>query len=222
MAHAPVTPAADPFGHFTPRLSQLARQGQVRRYRRGTLLIREGEPGGSLYFVLSGMLRAYTAREDGQEFTFGFYGVGETLGELSLDGGVRSAHVTVETPAECSHVDAATLRRCIAQDPALAFELLAVVARRARLISTRARDLALTDAYGRLVVVLRTGSVPQPDGTACMAYPLTQEKLARQIGCSRTMVTRLLGDLVKGQYLRQEQREQGRVWVTLRPLPARW
>jgi len=50
-----------------------------------------------------------------------------------------------------------------------------------------------------------------------MRSTLTQEQLAQQVGCSRTMITRLLGDLVKGGYLRQDERR----WRILRPLPPK-
>jgi CRP/FNR family cyclic AMP-dependent transcriptional regulator len=199
-------------------LRAVAERGVSRRYRRGTILIEEGEPGGSLYFIESGVLRAYSAGSDGQEFTFGYYGPGEYMGELSLDGGPRSASVIVEEAADCRIVTRQTLEQGIASDPALAFELLAKVIQRARDLSARARGLALDGAYGRLAVLLQQGSVPQPDGTRWMPKALTQEQLARQLGCSRPMVTRLLGDLVKGGYLRHDERR----WRLLRPLPPKW
>ena len=216
----PSSPLAqeDDLQRFAPGLRALAASGVVKRYKRGTLLIEEGEPGGSLYFVTRGLLRAYTARADGQEFTFGFYGAGETLGELSLDGGPRSASVMVEEAVVCFNVARPRLEQAIAEQPSLAFDLLALVIRRARALSSRASDLALNDVYGRLVMLLRAGSAPQPDGSQCMDYPVTQAQLAQQIGCSRTMVTKLLGDLVKGGYLQQ----QGRLWSIQRPLPAKW
>ena len=208
----PLEPGLD---SLPPALRRVAERGQLRRCKKGTVLIEEGEPGGTLFFVQTGLLRAYTAHTDGQEFTFGFYGPGEVLGEMSLDGGPRSACVTVEEAALCRWVTRQTLEQCIAEEPALAFELLALVIRRARALSDRARDMALHDAYGRLVLLLRAGSKAQPDGTQRMVFELTQTQLAQQIGCSRTMVTKLLGDLVKGGYLALNQRH----WVTCRPLP---
>ena len=203
---------------WPPALQRMAQRGQIGRRKRGSILIEEGEPGGSLYFVVEGLLRAFTARPDGQEFTFGFCGAGEILGEVSLDGGNRSANVTVEEAVVYRWVTRPLIEQCIAEEPALAFELLGLVTRRARHLSVRARDLALNDAYGRLVLLLRAGSRPHDAGSLCMAYPLTQEQLAQQIGCGRPMVSKLLGDLVKGGYLRNENR----LWVTCKPLPARW
>ena len=211
-------PQPDGLSLLRPSLRQLAERGVERRYRRGTILIHEGEPGGSLYFIVRGLVRAYTASSDGHEFTFGFYGPGEYMGELSLDGGARSASVIVEQNALCRIVTRQTIERAIVSDPGVAFEILAKVIRRARDLSIRARDLALNNAYGRLAQLLRTEARPQPDGTAWMPRVLTQEQMAQQIGCSRPMVTRLLGDLVKGSYLRRDQKR----WRILRPLPPEW
>ena len=216
-APAPVLPD-DGLGRLSPALRTVAERGVERRYRRGTLLIQEGEPGGTLYFIVRGRLRAFTARDDGQEFTFGFYGPGETMGELSLDGGPRSASVIVEETAVCRIVTRQTLESCIAQNPSLAFELLSMVIARARGLSNRARDLALGDAYSRLAQLLRDTAVPQPDGTRWMPAPVTQEQLAGQVGCSRTMITKLLGDLAKGGYVGVDQRRLR----LLKPLPSGW
>ena len=210
--------ADDGLARLSPAMRAVAERGMQRRYRRGTLLIQEGEPGGTLYFIERGRLRAFSARSDGQEFTFGFFGPGEYLGELSLDGGPRSASVIVEAPTVCRIVTRQTLETCIAQTPSLAFELLAKVIGRARDLSSRARDLALGDAYSRLAQLLRDAAVAQGDGTHWLPVPLTQVQLAAQVGCSRTMITKLLGDLVKGGYIRVDQRRLR----LLKPLPGRW
>jgi CRP/FNR family cyclic AMP-dependent transcriptional regulator len=218
MSPAPLCTEEDGLARLSPAMRGVAERGVERRYRRGTILIQEGEPGGTLYFIVRGRLRAYTARADGQEFTFGSYGPGEYLGELSLDGGPRSANVIVEQTAVCRIVARQTLEQCIAAQPQLAFELLGKVIHLARRLSVRARDLALNDAYGRLVQLLRDNAQPQTDGTHWMPAVLTQAELAQQIGCSRSMVTKLLGDLVKGGWLRQDQKR----WRLLRPLPPKW
>lgn len=204
---------------WPPVLAALAAVGTERRYRRGLLLIQEGEPGGSLYFVCGGRLRAYRAADDGQEFTYGHVGPGEVLGELSLDGAPRSANVVVEEEALCRVVDAATLRKRIAADPELAFELLCRVIRRARLLSERVSGLKLHDSYGRFVQLLMQETEAQPDGTRLTHLPWTQAQIAERLDCVRTMVTRLVGDLRDGGYLRKEA--DGR-WRVLRALPPRW
>ena len=211
-------PEQDGLSLLPAPLRRVAESGVERRYRKGTILIEEGEPGGLMYFIIKGRLRAYSAGKDGHEFTYGYYGPGEYMGELSLDGGPRSASVIVEEGAVCRIVSRQQLELCIAADPTITFELMSKVIRLARVLSNRARDLALNDAYGRLVQLLREGSDAQPDGTQLMRNALTQEQLAQQVGCSRTMVTKLLGELVKGGWLRLEDRH----WRTLKALPPKF
>ena len=81
------------------KVEALAAQGVHRHYRRGALLIQEGDVGDTLYIVLKGRLRAYVADATGKELTLGVYGPLEYVGEMSLDGGPRSASViTLEVP----------------------------------------------------------------------------------------------------------------------------
>jgi CRP/FNR family transcriptional regulator, cyclic AMP receptor protein len=201
-----------------PPLRRLATLGVERRYRRGTLVIHEGDPGGSLMFIVSGQLRVFTARADGQEFTFGFCGPGDYLGELSLDGGPRTASAIVERETVLSIVTREQVHASIDSDPQLAWVLLEEVIRRARALSTRARDLALDDVYGRLTKLLQGSAQPESDGTQRTVSPLTQAQIAQQIGCSRTMVTKLIGDLTRGGYLVAE----GGHWRLLKALPPKW
>jgi len=201
-----------------PLLQGLAAQGQRRRYRKGTLLIQEGDHGDTLFIIVSGRLRAFSSSDSGREITYGVYGPGEYMGEMSLDGGPRSASVeTIET-SECIVVGRDTLRRYITEQPDFAFELLAKVIRRARVATLNARQLALNDTYGRLTATLQALSDPQPDGSRIARERLTHRDLAGRIGCSREMVSRLLKDLERGDYVDQVD---GLLRMK-RALPARW
>src|ERR1051325_5419858 len=113
-------------------LRALVRRGIERRYPKGTLLIHEGDQGSSLFIILSGRLRAYGTNGAGREFTYGVYGRGEYLGEMSLDGGPRSASVVTLEASVCVMVTRDTLLAHIAEHPDFALELLAKVIRRAR------------------------------------------------------------------------------------------
>ena len=199
-------------------LSELADCGEVRRYRKGTLLIQEGDQGDTIFIILSGKLRAFSAGDNDREITYGVYGAGEYLGELSLDGGPRSASVITLEASSCSVVGRRTLERFIAGRPDFAFELLAKVIRRARSATHSARQLALNDVYGRLRVLLQGVPQPQPDGAQRVVDRLTHQEMANRLGCSREMVSRLMKDLERGGYL-QVQDDQ---FVLVKPLPQRW
>jgi CRP/FNR family cyclic AMP-dependent transcriptional regulator len=199
-------------------VSALAARGVVRRYRKGTVLIEEGDVGDTLYIVLSGRVRVFSGGESGREVTHGTYGRGEYVGEMSLDGGPRSATVVTTEASTCAVVTRAILQRYIGDNPSFAFELLSKVIRRARAATLSTKQLALNDVYGRLVALFNELSVPQPDGSRLVAERLTHQDAANRLGCSREMVSRLMKDLERGGYVAQRQ---GRISVLGR-LPARW
>jgi CRP/FNR family cyclic AMP-dependent transcriptional regulator len=210
---------ADPLAALEPLLAALARRGVVRRYRKGTVLIEEGDRGDTLYVVLAGQLRAYSANAAGKEITYGLYGPGEYLGEMSLDGGPRSASVITTADSVCAVVGRVELERFIAEQPGFAFELLAKVIRRARAATLTARQLALNDVYGRLRdCLLQLAGPPDADGRCALREPVTHLDLARRLGCSREMVSRLMKDLELGGYIGAARRRL----ALLKRLPDRW
>ena len=71
----------------------LAARGDVRRYRKGSILIQEGDTGDTMYILLDGRVKVYCTEEGGREIMFGLFGAGEYFGEMALDGGPRSASV---------------------------------------------------------------------------------------------------------------------------------
>jgi CRP/FNR family cyclic AMP-dependent transcriptional regulator len=219
--HRPAKPPqpADLQAALPDSLRPLAQRGEARRYRQGTLLIQEGDSGDTLYIVLSGRLRAFSAADNGREITYGVYGPGEYLGEMSLDGGPRSASVETVEASVCVVITRPTLTQHLAEHPEFAYELLAKVIRRARAATLSARQLALNDVYGRLKAVLDAlAGPPDADGTRLIGERLTHQALANRLGCSREMVSRLVKDLERGDYLDGN----ASCLRLLRALPSRW
>lgn len=212
MSHRPDLP-------FPPGdLGELARRGVVRRYARGSILIHEGDVGDSLFVVLQGEVRAYIQADDGREFTLGLYGAGDYIGEMSLDGGERSASVATTQASLCSVVTRAVLTEFLRDRPDFAFDLLARVIRRARRATESLRNLALMDVYGRIARLLEEQARRDgPEGPAWVER-LSQQEIANQVGCSRAMVSRIFKDLGAGGFV-SVQKER---IVLLRRLPAGW
>ena len=209
---------SDPFTVLTGSLLLLAQHGELKRFRKGHRIIEEGESGDTLFIILAGKVRVFGSDEREREITYGNYGVGEYLGEISLDGGPRSASVEALEPCLCAVVTRQTLLAHIAEHPEFAFDLIAQVIRRVRAATTSAKQLALNDVYGRLVLTLNEMAATQPDGTRRIAERLTHQDIANRLGCSREMVSRLVKDLEAGGYLVVERG----IYTLLQPLPAGW
>ena len=142
-------------------LRALAARGTPRSYRKGTLIIEEGTQGDTLYLLLAGRVKAFSSDARGREVVYGVYGAGDYFGEMSLDGGPRSASVMAENACTCAVLTRQTLREHIKAEPEFAFELIERVIRRARLATQSARSMALLDVYGRVVQLLESLAVEQ-------------------------------------------------------------
>ena len=199
-------------------LRELASQGDVRRYRKSSILIQEGDVGDTMFIILGGQVKTYSVDANDKEITFGVFGPGEYFGEMALDGGPRSANVVTLQATTCAVVSRARLLAFIAMRPEFALELLAKVIRRLRLTTTNARNLAFIDVYGRLTQCLHELAKPQSDGTQRIEERITHQEIASRAGCSREMVSRILKDLENGGYLRVDQRRI----VLVKKLPLRW
>ena len=208
----------DRFEALTPSLRALAERGVVKHFRKGQRLIDEGDSGDTLYIVTKGRLRVFGSSDTGREITYGTYGAGEYIGEMSLDGGPRSASVEALEAVECVQVTRQTLLLHIAEHPEFALELIAKVIRSARAATVSTKRLALNDVYGRLVLLLDSLATAQPDGTRLIAERLTHQEIANRLGCSREMVSRLMKDLEGGGYLSTSAGHM----TLMRALPTRW
>jgi CRP/FNR family cyclic AMP-dependent transcriptional regulator len=198
-------------------LRELAARGQVRSFPKNAIIINEGEPGDSLYVVLSGRAKVYVADEEGREMILDTRGPGDLLGEMTLDGGPRSASVMCLEPASFAVVTRAALREAIAADPDFALRLISTLIARARLATDLVKNLALLDVYGRVARLLLQLAVDK-DGKQVVAERLTQQDIADRVGASRDMINRIFKELTTGGYLRIENRQI----VILRRPPARW
>jgi CRP/FNR family cyclic AMP-dependent transcriptional regulator len=196
-----------------PSLRQLAVRGMARNYRKGVVLFEEGSVGDNLYLILSGSLRAFSSDTRGREITYGVYGPGEYVGEMSLDGGPRSASVITEVGSRLVMVTRASLLTHISEHPEFAFELLTKVIRRARAATLSTKQLALNDVYGRLKNLVDDSTV---EGRH---LELTHQAMAQRLGCSREMISKLVKDLELGGYL---NRVAAGKYQRLKALPARW
>ena len=163
-------------------------------------------------------MRIFCSDGSGKEITLAVYGPGEYVGEMSLDGGLRSASVTTETITVCSIVSNMTLRAYIAEHPQFALDLIRRLIRRTRLATASARSLALFDSYGRIKQLFDNLAEARADGKRLVSERLTHMAIAQRIGCTRELVSRLLKELETSGFILTENRH----YVLLQELPVKW
>lgn len=198
-------------------LREIAARGNVKQYPAHAVIINEGDAADSLFIVLAGRVKVYAGNDAGKEVILGMLGPGDYVGEMALDGGVRSASVMTMEPTRCAVVTGASLRDFLAAHPDFALHLIRDLIRRVRRLTGSVKNLALEDVYHRVVALLQELSEPQ-GGQRVVAQKLTQQDIAEHVGSSREMVSRIFKELVAGGYLRVDA---GRITVLKTP-PAAW
>jgi CRP/FNR family transcriptional regulator, cyclic AMP receptor protein len=203
---------------LNPNLRSLALRGTIRNYRKNSVIINEGEVGESLFVLLQGRVKVYSTDADGREITYNVVEQGDYFAEMWLDGGPRSASVMTLEPSVCAVVGRAALKEHLAAEPDFALELVSQVIRRARAATETARNMALLDVYGRVVITLEGQKGAAAPGAPVTLTQITHQNIANRVGASREMVSRLLKDLEKGGYI-----ELGVKRIILKKkLPAKW
>jgi len=187
-------------------------------FRKNTLLMSEGEPGQSMYVILSGAVKVFVADEDGAELTLFLEGPGSYIGEISLlDDSPRSASVTTIEKTEVLAISKDVFLDSIASHPEISFQIVRSMTRRLRWATDMVRSLALKNVYQRLALKL-IELTEDEDGALVIPRKLSHQELANMIGSSREMVGKVLAELTKGGYI--ELKNQ-RICL-LRTLPHDW
>ncbi|MBL8376745.1 MAG: Crp/Fnr family transcriptional regulator [Burkholderiales bacterium] len=175
--------------------ARLAARGRRQTYRKGAILINEGEISDGVYIILSGSVNVYSMDEEARDIIFATLGAGDYFGEMSLDGGPRSASVITLERTECAVLSKAQVVQYMTENPHFAQELLLTVIRRAREATRIARALALQDVTSRLRDFLEREATVSPDGSRALPGRMTQQDIAARIGCGREMVSRAMAEL---------------------------
>lgn len=198
-------------------LRQIASRGGIRNFAANTVLVTEEDRSDAVFIILSGRVKAYGSAEDGREVVYGTQGAGEYFGEMTLDGGPRSASVMTLEPTSCAVVPGADVREFLSQNPDFALHVIKKLIRLARASTEHVKSLALDDVYGRVTKLLRS-LAREEDGVLMVPDKLTQQDIAERVGSSREMVSRVFKPLSEGGYV---EVRGGRI-ALLKKLPARW
>ena len=114
-------------------LRKLARQATLAEYSRGDVVIATGDPGDSLYVILSGsaMARGKPAARTLR--------TGDYFGELGLlDGVARSATVVATDELHVMKLPRRSLLRAVERDPSISLRMLSTLGSQIRQLETQA------------------------------------------------------------------------------------
>src|SRR6185312_9896726 len=100
-----------------------------RRYERGDIIILEGDRGGALHFVRSGLVKVFKSSPEGKEQVLRLIEAGHTFNDVpALDGGPNPASVAALEPSIVYATGGTELRRLIVERPGVALATVQALA----------------------------------------------------------------------------------------------
>jgi CRP-like cAMP-binding protein len=191
-------------------LDVIAARATSRKYARGDAIMHQGEPGDSLYIILSGVARVTLLAANGREITLDFVEAGAVVGEMAvLDGADRSASVVAIEPVTALRLDRRDIREIAAARPEFAWQLLGQMARRLRQANATIESDRAFGSGPRLARCLMR-LLGAGDDPARLRHDLNQTDLAHFAGMSREQINRQLSVWDESGLI---AREHGRVRI---------
>jgi CRP/FNR family cyclic AMP-dependent transcriptional regulator len=188
------------------QLAQVLTAVQHRSYPRGAFILRAGEETDALYIILSGRVKVLIPDEEGHEVILSMMGAHEFFGEMGLlDDQTRSASVETLEASEMLRLSKAGFTNILKDNFELAMLIIRNLVRRLRDADRKIESLALIDVYGRVARLL-IEMAQNVEGKWIVEHAPPKQEIARMIGASREMVSRVVKDLHRKGLIRAEKR----------------
>lgn len=168
-------------------------------------IIRSGDTGDNLYFIVDGSVTICAEDTNGQhELVLAYLNKNDFIGEIGVFKGAEIRKVSVKTrePCHLAQISYDRFRQLLKKEllphaPELLFMLGEQLATRLLLTSRNLCDLAFMDVEGRIARTLldlckQPDAMTHPDG---MQLHISRQEISRIVGCSREMAGRVLKEL---------------------------
>ena len=183
------------------QLQLLTRVVGRKSHPRNSTIIAAGDPTDALYIVISGRLKVMMSDDEGREVILAILVQGEFFGEMGLiDEAPRSATVIAIEPCELLTISKVDFKKCLQENFDIAHGVMKGLVKRLREADKKIGSLALMDVYGRVARLLMEMS-ETIDGQRVVTKKLPKQDIAKMIGASREMVSRVMKDLQTGGYI---------------------
>ena len=167
-----------------------------RRFKRGEALVEQGQKSNALFILLTGRARVVTSDSRGREVILATLAQGDYLGEMSIiDNEPHSATVRAEVATDVLMLGRAEFARCLTENASMSLVVMRGLVKRLRHADRKIESLALLDVYGRVAHALMDFAAADAKGQLLIKDKISRQDLAKMVGASREMVSRVMKDL---------------------------
>ena len=182
------------------------------RFKRGESIVEQGKKSNALSIILTGRARVMTTDSRGREVILATMQPGDYIGEMSLiDNEPHSATVRAEIQIDVLVLGRLEFAKCLSENSSMAYAVMKGLVQRLRHADSKIESLALMDVYGRVAKALLEFSHPDAQGNAVIRDKVSRQDLAKMVGASREMVSRVMKDLEERGFI--ETRADGSMLV---------
>ena len=157
-------------------------------------LFHKGDPGGEIYIVVSGKLKALTTSVEGDDVVFSILGPGEVFGEVALLGATpRTATLSAIEDCQLLAIDRRDFMSFLRTNPEVSVKLLNVIAMRLKRVSELVEDTLFLNLPLRLAKKLCSLSRAYGEEVAegiRIDLRLSQEEWGDLVGTTRESVNK--------------------------------
>ena len=183
-----------------------------RRFRRGEMIVEQNKKSNALFILLTGRSRVVTTDARGREVILATLNPGDHFGEMSLiDNEPHSASVRAEVQTDVLMLGRAEFARCLPENTSMAYAVMKGLVQRLRHADRKIESLALMDVYGRVAHCLLEAATLNADGEHIIKEKVSRQDMAKMVGASREMVSRVMKDLELRGFT--EMREDGSLLI---------
>ena len=183
------------FAMLTPAQAELLADAVAKhRFKRGQVIVEQGKKSDALYIILSGRARVLMTDRKSREVILATLQPGDYIGEMSMiDNQPHSATVEAEIQTDVLVLGRKEFTRCLPENATMAYAVMQGLVRRLRHADQKIGSLALMGVYGRVANVLLESAVAD-DGRLVIRDKLSRQDIAKMVGASREMVSRVMKD----------------------------
>ncbi len=164
-------------------------------YPRNSTVVAAGDPSDALYIVISGRLKVTISDKEGREAILAILNQGDFFGEMGLiDQAPRSATVVTIESCELLTITRTDFMKCLQKNFDLAMNVIRGLVERLRQADNKIGSLALMDVCGRVARLLME-MAETVDGQKVVTKKLPKQQIAKMIGASREMVSRVMKEM---------------------------
>jgi CRP-like cAMP-binding protein len=186
-------------------LDQLCRYAKHTTLKRGASIFCKGDPGNSLFAVISGTVKISISSPDGRNAILNLIGAGEIFGEMGVLGGaVRSADATANTACEIFVIDRREFLPFVKSQPALAMKFIELLCARVRWTSEQVEQIILQNLPGRLASALIGLTEKRKLEPASHTISITQQEISEMVGMTRESINKQLRTWANRNWVRLE------------------